>query len=44
MRWLDSITNKMDMNLSEVQEIEEDRGAWHAIVHEVAKSQTRLID
>ena len=40
MRWLDSITNQMDMNLSEVQEIEEDRGAWHAIVYVVTKCRT----
>ena len=39
MRWLDSITNLMDMNLSKVQEIAENRGAWHATVHGVAKSQ-----
>ena len=42
MRWLESITNSMDMNLSKLQEIVENRGAWHAIVHGVAKSQTRL--
>ena len=39
MRWFDSITNSMDMNLSELQEIVEDRGAGHAIVHGVTKSQ-----
>ena len=33
MRWLDSITNSVDMNLSRLQEIVEDRGAWHAVVH-----------
>ena len=44
MRWLESITNSMDMNLSKLQEIVENRGAWHAIVHGVAKSQTRLSD
>ena len=40
MRLLDSITKLMDMNLSKLWEIVEDRGAWHVIVHEVAKSQT----
>ena len=38
VRWLDSIIDSMDMNLSKLQEIVEDRGAWHATVHEVAKS------
>ena len=42
MRWLDSITDLMDMNLSKFWEIVKERGAWHAAVHEVAKSQTRL--
>ena len=40
MRWLDSITDTMVMNLSKLQEIVEDRGAWHALVHVVAKSRT----
>ena len=44
IRWLDSTTNSMDMNLSELWEIVEDRGAWHAAVHGVTKSQTPLSD
>ena len=40
MRWLDSITDSMDMNWSKLQEIVEDRGAWHATVHGITKSQT----
>ena len=44
IRWLDSITNSMDMNLSELQVIVKDRGAWHAAVHGISKSRTRLSD
>ena len=44
MRWLESITNSMDMNLSKLQEIVENRGAWHAAVHKVPKSQTEQLN
>ena len=40
MKWLDGITDLMDMGLSELRELVMDREAWHAVIHEVAKSQT----
>ena len=44
MKWLDSITDSMDMNLSKCQETVQDRGAWHATVHGVTKNRIQFSD
>ena len=44
MGWLDSITDSIEMSLDKLQEMVRDREAWHAVVHEVAQSQTQLGD
>ena len=44
MKWLDGITDSMNMSLSKHQELVVDRKAWHAVIHGFAKSQTRLSD
>ena len=44
VRWVDAITDSMDLSLSKLREIAKDREAWHAAVHEVVKSQAQLRD